>query len=119
MHQEICWFVSCAATAPCCTHDRPPVSLPWHAAEHGCANETVALRNVGRDTESFLWFIVQRYDSLAEYTLFTQAAPLAAAVSAPHSSVAVMLLQHELRHLSDSGVHCGQGQVQTYQPRGG
>ena len=69
----------------CAAHDRSPVLLPWRAAEHGCANETVALRNVGRETESFLWFIVQRYDSLAEYTLFTQAAPLAAAVSAPHS----------------------------------
>ena len=52
-------------------------------AEHGCANETVALRNIGRETESFLWFITQRYDSLAEYTLFTQAAPLAADVSSP------------------------------------
>jgi hypothetical protein len=55
---------------------------PTPPAEHGCANETVALRNIGRETESFLWFITRRYDSVAEYTLFTQAAPLAAAVSA-------------------------------------
>ena len=46
-------------------------------AERGCANETISLRNVGRETESFLWYINQRYHSLASYTLFTQALSMA------------------------------------------
>ena len=46
-------------------------------AERGCANETISLRNVGRETESFLWYINRRYHSLASYTLFTQAASMA------------------------------------------
>ena len=64
-------------------HHLLTLTATWRAKENGCANETVALRNIGRETESFLWFITQRYDSMAEYTLFTQAAPLAADVSPP------------------------------------
>jgi len=83
-----CWSVSCAAAAPCCTHGPSPILLPCRAAEHGCANETVALRNVGRETESFLWFIVQRYDSLAEYTLGTALAAAAMQTSPGLASAA-------------------------------
>ena len=91
-------------------HARADAGVPH--AERGCANETISLRNVGRETESFLWYINQRYHSLASYTLFTQAASMApevrrhAALPCPEVMRAIFAVTHHVRGQL-AGVDCG------------
>ncbi|KAF2236015.1 hypothetical protein EV356DRAFT_531265 [Viridothelium virens] len=73
--------------------------------------QTIKLDNIGRESHTYLYHVVSRYESLAEVTLFVQGSP--SSVSSPRCHTNLIIAQ-----LGSKAMELKTGEMMTFGPRG-